>query len=481
MNNFDKTRVFQIAKTTNTILTDNHLKVLEFISDYYSKHKVGPLYHMIKKNIGISRSDLNKMFPHGLYSAYQWIEIPIQTPEKICKHIAEVEVMEKREIYFDHNATTYVRDEVAKGLKDYFNGEYGYGNPSSGNILGKNAYSNVYESRVQIAKHLKCDPNEIIFTGSGSEANNLAIKGIAFNHLKNKGHIISSMIEHPAVLETLEWLRLIGFEITLLCPDKEGLISPEDVKSAIRNNTILVTLMAANNEIGTINPLNEIGSICKLYNIPFFVDAIQGFGKMILHPKKMGISMLSISGHKIYAPKGVGALFLDKEINLAPVIHGGGQEQGLRAGTENVAYIMALGKAASVIYKEFDIEHKRLTELRDYFLERLGNIEPDFIINGSLEKRLPNNLNIGFPDIDSGALLLSLNQIGVYVSSGSACHEGSKETSHVIHSIGVDTVKYGVIRFSFGIKNSKEDVDYLFEYLPEILRKLKILKKETQQ
>jgi cysteine desulfurase len=235
--------------------------------------------------------------------------------------------------------------------------------------------------------------------------------------------------------------------------------------------------MAANNEIGTINPLKEIGSICKLYNIPFFVDAIQGFGKMILHPKQMGISMLSISGHKIYAPKGVGALYADSSLNLIPLIHGGGQESGLRAGTENVAYIMALGKASSVIYKEFDLEHKRLTDLRNYFLECLKQVEPNFIINGSLEKRLPNNLNIGFPDIDSGALLLSLNQIGVYVSSGSACHEGSKESSHVISSIGVDTTKYGIIRFSFGIKTTKEEIDYLFTYLPEILVKLKELKK----
>ena len=481
MNNFDKTRVFQIAKTTKTILTDNHFKVLNFISDYYSKNKIGPLYHMIKKHLGISRSDLNKMFPHGLYSAYQWVEIPIQTPEKICKHIAEVKVMDKQNIYFDHNATTYVRDEVTKLLRDYFSGEYGYGNPSSGNILGKKAYDNVYESRVQIAKHLKCDPNEIIFTGSGSEANNLAIKGIAFNHLKTKGHIISSMIEHPAVLETLEWLRLIGFEITLLLPNEDGIIEAEQVKKSIRDNTILITLMAANNEIGTVNPLAEIGELSKLYNIPFFVDAIQGFGKMILHPKKMGISMLSVSGHKIYAPKGVGALFVDESINLSPVIHGGGQENGLRAGTENVAYIMALGKASALMYKEFDTEHKRLTELRNYFLDRLKKIEPDFIINGSLENRLPNNLNIGFPDIDSGALLLSLNQIGVYVSSGSACHEGSKESSHVIHSLGVNTEKYGIIRFSFGIKSTKEEVDYLFTYLPEILEKLKELKKETQQ
>lgn len=479
MNNFDKTRVYQLAKSTNTVLTDNHIKVLDFISDYYQSHKVGPLYHIIKKNIGISRSDMNKMFPHGLYSAYKWVGIPIQTPEQICKHIAEVEVMNKREVYFDHNATTYVRDEVARVLRDYFSGNYGYGNPSSGNILGKNAYEKIYESRLQISKHLKCDPKEIIFTGSGSEANNMAIKGIAFNHLKNKGHIISSMIEHPAVLETLEWLRITGFEITLLQPNSEGLINPIDVKSAIRENTILVSLMAANNEIGTINPLSEVGEICKLYNIPLFVDAIQGFGKMILHPKQQGISMLSISGHKIYAPKGVGVLYVDQSIKLAPIVHGGGQEQGLRAGTENVAYIMALGKAASLMFKELDAEHKRLTELRNYFLERLKNIEPDFIINGSLDKRLPNNLNIGFPDVDSGALLLSLNQIGVFVSSGSACHEGSKESSHVIHSIGTNTAKYGIIRFSFGIKNSKEDVDYLFEYLPEILEKLKILKKET--
>lgn len=481
MNNFDKTRVFQIAKTNHINLSDNHLRILNFISDYYSNHKVGPLYHVIKKSVGITRSEMNEMFPHGLYSAYQWVGIPIQTPEKICKHIAEVKVMNKREVYFDHNATTYVREEVAKVLKNYFNGDFGFGNPSSGNILGKNAYNNIHESRVQIAKHLKCDPKEIVFTGSGSEANNMAIKGIAFKHIETKGHIISSSIEHPAVLETLRWLKTIGFEITLLIPDNEGLISSDEVKKAIKENTILVTFMAVNNEIGTVNPVNEIGKICAEKNIPFFVDAIQGFGKMILHPKKNGISMLSISGHKIYAPKGIGALYIDKNIDLSPVLHGGGQENGLRAGTENVAYIMALGKAAALMYKEFDSELKRITELRNYFLEKLKQIEPGFIVNGSLEKRLPHNLNIGFPDIDSGALLLSLNQIGVYVSSGSACHEGSKETSYVIHSIGTDTTRYGIIRFSFGIKTNREEIDYLFEYLPEILEKLKQLKKETVQ
>jgi cysteine desulfurase len=244
------------------------------------------------------------------------------------------------------------------------------------------------------------------------------------------------------------------------------------VQDHLRPDTILVTVMAANNEIGVINPIGEIGRICQAAGVPFMVDAIQAFGKMPLRPKEMGISLMSMSGHKIYAPKGVGALYINEGISLSPLIRGGGQEFGLRAGTENVGSIMAFGRAARLIEREMEAENERQLALRDFFLAELRKISLDFIVNGSLEDRLSNNLNIGFPGVDSGSLLLSLNQIGVYVSAGSACSAGSRDVSHVIRALGVDTDYYGVIRFSFGLQTSKEDLIYLFKYLPEILNQL---------
>lgn len=261
--------------------------------------------------------------------------------------------------------------------------------------------------------------------------------------------------------------------MTYLDVSKDGRVTAQSVKDHVRKDTILVSIMAVNNEIGTINPISEIGEVCKVANIPFMVDGIQGFGKISLLPERMGISLMSMSGHKIYAPKGVGALYVGKGISLVPLIHGGEQEHGLRAGTENVGSILAFGLAAKLAHSEMEKENKRLLELRSFFLDGLGKIEPDIIVNGSLEHRIANNLNIGFPDIDSGSLLLSLNQIGVYASSGSACSAGSKEASYTIKTLGVDTDRYGIIRFSLGLPNTKEDVKYLLKYLPQILEQLK--------
>jgi len=234
--------------------------------------------------------------------------------------------------------------------------------------------------------------------------------------------------------------------------------------------------MHANNEVGTIQPIEEIGRIATEKGILFHSDAAQSCGKIEINVDKQNVHLLTIAGHKIYAPKGIGALYIDSNISLVPLIHGGGQENGWRSGTESVDHIIAFGKAAELIHKERTSEQKRLTELRYYFLDRLKEIEPQAVINGSLEQRVPNNLNIGFPDIDSGSLLLSLNAIGVYVSSGSACHAGGTEASHVIKAIGLDTEKYGTIRFSFGLRTTQEDLDYLFKYLGEILEKLKEMK-----
>jgi len=357
-------------------------------------------------------------------------------------------------------------------LVKFFKASDSFGNPSSSTRLGKIAYDLVQKARSDIAGCLKVQPHEIIFTGGGSEANNLAIKGLALQHLESRGHIVTTKIEHPSVLRTIDYLEQLGFEVTRLDVDKMGRISPDCVQAHLKKNTLLVAVMAANNEIGTINPIAAIGHLCRAAGIPLVVDAIQAFGKIPLAPKEMGISLLTMSGHKIYAPKGVGALYIDEEISLAPLIHGGGQELGQRAGTENVSSIMAFGQAARLAHRHMAQENERLGGLRDYFLAKLRQIVPNLIVNGSLHHRLPNNLNVGFPGVDSGSLLLSLNQIGVYVSAGSACSAGSQDISHVIKALEVDTDHYGVIRFSFGLQTTQEDLDYLLAYLPDILNQL---------
>ena len=473
MNNLVKTLINRMSKISGTTLTDKHMAILEYAFSYYEKNRVGPLYQNIKKNTGATKEKIEQLFPHGLDSIYTWVGIPIQTGRSICKPVASVQVEDHREVYFDHNATTFIRDEIKKNMLSYYNGSSGFGNPSSSTNPGKISYDIIRNSRIQVSKCLKVDPEEIVFTGSGSEANNAAIKGIAFKHLNNKGNIISSKIEHPSVLNALEYLEDLGFTVTYLDVERSGRITAQSVKNNLRNDTILVSIMAVNNEIGVINPISEIGGVCQTADVPFMVDGIQGLGKIKLHPMKMGISLMTMSGHKIYAPKGVGALYINKEISIIPLIHGGAQEYGLRAGTENVGSIMALGLAAKLASAEMEKENRRLLELRNCFLEGLRKIEPGIIVNGSLEHRTANNLNIGFPGIDSGSLLLSLNQIGIYVSSGSACSAGSTDASYTIKALGVDTDRYGIIRFSFGLPNTREDVEYLFKYLPQILKQLK--------
>lgn len=473
MNNFIKTLINHQSRHTGTVLTDEHYQILDFAYNYYEQHKVGPLYQNIKRHTKVTRDDIERLFPHGLHSVYTWVGIPIHSTREICKPIAEIEVDDYRQVYLDYNATTPIRPEVRNRLVSFYKDPEGFGNPSSSTKHGEFAYSIINNARIQIANSLDVDPKAVIFTGSGTEANNLALKGIAFQHLDTKGHIISSKIEHPSILNTLEFLESIGFEISLLDVDRDGHISIEDLNGAIQGNTILVAIMAANNEIGTINPIAEIGMLCQQAGIPLIVDAIQAFGKIALHPRTMGIPLVSISGHKICAPKGVGALYVEPGQKLTNLIHGGSQEFAMRAGTENVGSILAFGEAAQLIHSEMEQENLRLKELQTHFLSGLSKAAPGHIVNGPLGgDRLPNNLNIGFPNIDSGSLLLSLDQIGVFVSAGSACSAGSQQASHVIDAIGVDSSQYGIIRFSFGIGTTKEDIDYVLKYLPKILSKL---------
>ena len=469
MDNHTKIIINRLSKKTGTELTSRHMKVLRYAYHYYRKHRVGPLYKNIYKNTGMTKESIETLFPHGLNSVYTWVGIPIQSSKDGCKPMAEIAVENYREVYLDYNGTTPIRGEVAEALVRYYSDAFGFGNPSSSTSPGREAYDIVYNSRVQISDCLGVQPENIIFCGSGSEANNFAVKGIAFQHLEKKGHIISSNVEHPSIMQTMLYLQKLGFRVTYLDVDNQGRLDPDALKKNMTNDTILVSVIAANNEIGTINPLADIGEICRQYDVPLMVDAVQAFGKMKLAPKETGISLLSFSGHKIYRPKGIGALYIDEKVALHPLIHGGEQEYGYRAGTENVGSIMAFGLASKLIHREMESENRRLYELQKYFLEQLGGIEPGYILNGSHSDRLTNNVNIGFPGVDSGSLLLSLNRIGIYVSSGSACSAGKTEASHVIKNIGVDTHRYGIIRFSSGLHTTRDDLDYLLNYLPDIL------------
>lgn len=471
MHSLAKTRFHQMAKATGTVLTEPHMEVLEYAWEYYRARRVGPLYNNIRRNTGVGKADVEAMFPNGITSVYTWVGIPIQTTSSGCKPMALIEVENPREVYFDNNATTPIRKEVADALVSFFGDPRSFGNPSSSYSLGGAAYDVMDLARKRVAGPLGVDPAEIFFTGSGTEANNMAIKGIAAQH--DGGHIISTNVEHPSVMETLKYLETGGFEVTYLPVAPDGTLTAAAVDRAIRDDTILVTIMAANNEIGTIFPIAEIGAVCRGRDVPFHVDAIQAFAKIPIRARKAGIDMLTLSGHKINAPKGTAAIFIDKRLSLDPLVHGGGQEHGVRAGTENVAGILALGLAAELACAEMAEATAHYESLREHFLAKLKATEPDAVINGTMEHRLPHNLSVGFPDVDSGSLLLSFDQIGVCISAGSACSAGEDKISHVLQAIGADSARHGTLRFSFGRESSIEDIDYMFEHLPNILGQLR--------
>ncbi|CAK0763024.1 cysteine desulfurase [Gammaproteobacteria bacterium] len=474
MDNLTRTTIQLMARRANIVLTDGHWRVLEYAHTYYARNQVGPLYRNIERYTGVTQDTVERMFPHGLQSVYHWVDIPIQITHEIpCKPIANIKASDYREVFLDHNATTYLRKEVSDAMRKFLDKPLNFANPSSSSTPAKKIHHILEKARFQVAHCLGVHHTEIIFTGSGSEAINLAIKGIAFRHLSHPGHLITSVTEHSAVLQTIRFLEGLGFNATYLEVDREGIVSAQSVREAIRPDTQLVSIMAANNEIGVINPIAEIGAICRAIGVPLMVDAVQAFGKIPLHPRDWGVSLLALSGHKIYAPKGVGALYVAANLPVIPLIHGGEQEDGRRAGTENVMGILGLGLAAKLAHRELTREAKRLACLRNQMLTRLQEIEPKMIVNGSLFHRLPNNLNVGFPGIDSGSLLLSLNQIGISVSVGSACHSGGTETSHVIRALGVDTDHHGIVRFSLGLHTTEADLDYFFRYLPSILSDLR--------
>ncbi|AVK50159.1 MULTISPECIES: cysteine desulfurase NifS [Clostridium] len=377
-----------------------------------------------------------------------------------------------KNVYMDYSATTYVKPEVLEEMLPYFTEKFG--NPSSFYGISRETKRAIDKAREQIAEALNCLPDEVYFTGGGSEADNWAIKGIASAH-KNKGnHIITTKIEHHAVLHTCEYLEKNGFDVTYLDVDEEGFINLDDLRNAITDKTILVSIMFANNEIGTIQPIKEIGEICREKKVFFHTDAVQAVGNVPVDVKEMNIDMLSLAGHKIYGPKGIGVLYIKKGIKIDNLIHGGAQEKNRRAGTENIASIVGLGKALELATNNLEEHMKRLTALREKLIAGLLEV-PYTKLNGPRgDKRLPGNVNVCFRFIEGESILLSLDFKGVCASSGSACTSGSLDPSHVLLAIGLPhEIAHGSLRLSMGEGSTEEDVDYVLEVVPPIIERLR--------
>ena len=375
-------------------------------------------------------------------------------------------------VYFDNAATTKLDEEVLQKMMPYL--KENYGNASSIYKLGRESKKAVEESREEIARVLNCNPNEIYFTAGGSESDNTAIKGIARANRKKGNHIITSKIEHPAVLETCKTLEKEGFEVSYISVDEKGIVDLEELKNAIKPTTILITIMFANNEIGTIEPIEEIGKIAKESNIYFHTDAVQAVGSINIDVQKLNIDSLSLSGHKFYGPKGIGALYVRKGVQFEKYISGGHQERNKRAGTENVAGIVGIGEALKLAYRDLDKHNKKIKELRDYYIEQVEEKIPYIRINGDMENRLPGNSNISFSFIEGEGLLLNLDLKGICASSGSACTSGSLDPSHVLLAIGLPhEIAHGSLRITIGKYNTKEEIDYLVENLIEIVNRLR--------
>ncbi len=377
-----------------------------------------------------------------------------------------------RKVYLDHAATTPLHPEVyslmCRFMKDTF------GNPSSIHSYGQEARKWVEEARQQVAGLINADPNEICFTSGGTEADNLAILGAAAARHKKGNHIITSSIEHHAVLDTCKYLEKNGYEVTFLPVDGYGMVDPGDVKKAIRRDTILISIMHANNEIGTIEPIEEIGRIAREHEVVFHTDAVQTVGKIPVDVEALGVDLLTLSSHKIYGPKGVGALYKRKGVRLLPVMHGGGQERKLRSGTENTIGFVGFGKAAEIAARDLEEEHDRTKRLRDRLVKGVMEKIPEVRLNGHPEKRLPHNANFSFAYVEGESMLLSLDLKGIAASSGSACSSRALQPSHVLTAIGLPyELIHGSLRMTLGRANGEEDVDYVLEVLPEIVTRLR--------
>lgn len=371
-------------------------------------------------------------------------------------------------IYFDNSATTKINTKVLNEMMPYLTREYG--NPSSLYSIGRTAKKAIEIARKRVAKLINCNSNEIFFTASGSESDNTALKGFVYANKQKGKHIITSKIEHHAILETCETLEKQGFEVTYVNVDEKGLVKIDEIKKEIRSDTILISIMTANNETGAIQPIQEIAKIAHSNNIVFHTDAVQAIGNMEIDVKKIGIDMLSLSGHKINAPKGIGALYIKSGIKVEKYINGGHQEKNQRAGTENVAGIVGLGKACELAEKNMKTHIMKLTKIRNYYLNRLQKEIPEKIkINGTMENRLPGNANISFKGINASELIFKLDEKGICVSSGSACSSGDLKPSHVLTAMGVKKEYLNsAIRVTFSDNNTFEEVDYLVDVIKKL-------------
>ena len=375
-------------------------------------------------------------------------------------------------IYFDHAATTAVAPEVKEAMEPYFCENYG--NASSLYELGYKSKEAINIARVNVAKAINTKPNEIYFTSCGSESDNLAIKGVARAHRQNRNHIITSRIEHPAVLNTCRQLEKEGFKVTYLDVDKNGFIDLEELKNSINSKTILVSIMFANNEVGTIEPIKEISRIVHSNNAIFHTDAVQAVGNIKIDVKEMGIDLLSMSAHKFYGPKGVGALYVRDKINFIQLQNGGHQENDKRAGTENVAGIVGLGKAIEMANNNITQNNEKLLNLRNYCIEQIKNRIPYIRINGDLNNRLPGNINISFLYVNGKDLVKLLAKKGICTSSGSACSSGLPQPSHVLLAMGLgEDIASSALRITLGKENTKEDIDYFVDELEKIVVNLR--------
>jgi len=380
--------------------------------------------------------------------------------------------MQERIIYFDHAATTPLKKEVLDEMMPYLTEQYG--NPSTIYKLGREAKKAIELARERVAKALNAEVQEIFFTSGGTESNNWALKGVAFAN-KDKGkHIITTTIEHHAVLHPLKYLEGLGFEVTYVPVEPNGIVDPQKIKEAIRNDTILISVMLANNEIGTIQPVKEIAKIAKEKGIIIHTDAVQAVGQIPVDVKDLGVDLLSLSAHKFYGPKGVGALYIKKGTKIHPFSHGGAQERNRRAGTENVAGIVGLGKAIELATQNLSEYAAKLQKLRDKLIDGVLS-KIDYVrLNGDRYNRLPNNANFSFEFIEGESLLLMLDMKGIAASSGSACTSGSLDPSHVLLAIGLEhEVAHGSLRITLGEDNTEEDIDYLLEVLPDIVSRLR--------
>lgn len=377
-----------------------------------------------------------------------------------------------KKIYMDHNATTPLHPEALDAMLPFLKDNFG--NPSSIHWAGRGVKKYIDEAREKAANLLNADPSEIVFTGGGSEGDNLAIKGVVNVLKKKSNHIITTQVEHPAVLTTCQYMEKRGCKVTYLPVDHDGMIDLDDLRDSITKKTVLISIMYANNETGTLFPIKEVGEIAADNGIVFHTDAVQAVGKIPIDVKDLNVDLLSLSGHKLYGPKGIGCLYVKKGTPLVPLIHGGHQEGGRRAGTEDIPGIVGLGKACEIVNRDMESQLKHITKLRDRLYKGIIDKLDHVKLNGHPVNRIPNTLNLSFEFIEGESLLLNLDLEGIAVSSGSACTSGSLKPSHVLTAMDITPeIAQGSLRFSLGLGNTEEDVEHVLGVLPEIVNRLR--------